>query len=453
MVITCYSCSTSFNLDESLVKPEGTKVRCSRCKHFFIICPPGEEIVEDREDFSDLNLDSGIGLEKENQAPATGSAVNVESGQDLPNMVLDESEFSYRELTGLKINDDPCIGDDEPYKNPLQGQSDSELRDDESKLEPPDQDMPVLELDMEALALILDDSQIAEDGSDPPEFDMEKTDHTGHTELVRIEEDDPEFELEIEFGRAPDSEISLLEDKGPIEIEETEDVEEHKDVYIDESSPAAIGQTELEKPDLAELDIQGSAVPQNRKFMVHGPVIILIPVLLFFIVAGAYIASLMTGYKIPVISDIKIPYLEKILEKEAPKETVSVPVPNQKNVNGRFVTNTTAGSLFVITGTVENPSNNFCSHIQVKGSLIAKNNKEIKTKLAFCGNIIPEEMLKISTIVDINAALSKKKGTNGSNVNIKPGAFVPYMLVFSNLSDQRQRLQSFTVRVNAYDKK
>ncbi len=40
MITTCGSCNTSFNLDETLVKPTGTKVRCSKCKHVFVVYPP-----------------------------------------------------------------------------------------------------------------------------------------------------------------------------------------------------------------------------------------------------------------------------------------------------------------------------------------------------------------------------------------------------------------------------
>lgn len=47
MIITCEKCNSSFNLKESLVKPAGSKVRCSKCKHIFIAYPPettpGEE--------------------------------------------------------------------------------------------------------------------------------------------------------------------------------------------------------------------------------------------------------------------------------------------------------------------------------------------------------------------------------------------------------------------------
>jgi predicted Zn finger-like uncharacterized protein len=50
MVIQCESCRTEFNLDESLLKEEGAKVRCSRCRHVFTAYPsapvPAVETVE-----------------------------------------------------------------------------------------------------------------------------------------------------------------------------------------------------------------------------------------------------------------------------------------------------------------------------------------------------------------------------------------------------------------------
>ncbi|MDJ0722505.1 MAG: DUF3426 domain-containing protein [Desulfobacterales bacterium] len=40
MILTCQNCSTSFRLDESFLKPSGSKVRCSRCKHIWRARPP-----------------------------------------------------------------------------------------------------------------------------------------------------------------------------------------------------------------------------------------------------------------------------------------------------------------------------------------------------------------------------------------------------------------------------
>ncbi|MEW6076846.1 MAG: DUF3426 domain-containing protein [Thermodesulfobacteriota bacterium] len=41
MIITCEKCGGSFKLDEKLIKPGGTKMQCSKCRHIFRAYPPG----------------------------------------------------------------------------------------------------------------------------------------------------------------------------------------------------------------------------------------------------------------------------------------------------------------------------------------------------------------------------------------------------------------------------
>jgi predicted Zn finger-like uncharacterized protein len=43
LIVTCEQCSTQFHLDDAKVPPGGARVRCSRCKHAFFIAPGGEE--------------------------------------------------------------------------------------------------------------------------------------------------------------------------------------------------------------------------------------------------------------------------------------------------------------------------------------------------------------------------------------------------------------------------
>ncbi len=45
MYITCEQCSTIFRLDEKLLNPTGSKVRCSQCRHIFMAIPPAPEPV------------------------------------------------------------------------------------------------------------------------------------------------------------------------------------------------------------------------------------------------------------------------------------------------------------------------------------------------------------------------------------------------------------------------
>ena len=42
MIIICENCTAKFNLDESLLSPNGSKVRCSQCSHLFLAFPKGD---------------------------------------------------------------------------------------------------------------------------------------------------------------------------------------------------------------------------------------------------------------------------------------------------------------------------------------------------------------------------------------------------------------------------
>lgn len=44
MIVTCEKCKTRFTLDENRIKKNGSKVRCSFCKHVFTVFPPAEEV-------------------------------------------------------------------------------------------------------------------------------------------------------------------------------------------------------------------------------------------------------------------------------------------------------------------------------------------------------------------------------------------------------------------------
>jgi predicted Zn finger-like uncharacterized protein len=71
MVITCASCLTKFNLDDSYITSKGVKVRCSRCKHVFYVVPPPEtkeEVMENFESFAKYHED----LMVPGEAPAKG---------------------------------------------------------------------------------------------------------------------------------------------------------------------------------------------------------------------------------------------------------------------------------------------------------------------------------------------------------------------------------------------
>jgi predicted Zn finger-like uncharacterized protein len=72
MIITCASCLTKFNLDDSRIQAKGIKVRCSRCKHTFYVVPPPEtkaEMIEDAKSFARYHADLMEAGEKKAEVP------------------------------------------------------------------------------------------------------------------------------------------------------------------------------------------------------------------------------------------------------------------------------------------------------------------------------------------------------------------------------------------------
>ncbi|MBT3311518.1 MAG: hypothetical protein HN379_05940, partial [Desulfobacteraceae bacterium] len=104
MIITCEECSSSFNLDESLLKPTGSKVRCSICKFIFTAYPEepddvglGLDLSKDDEDVEapdELSTDSTEITEEISEPDITGDAPKEEatSTSDLEDMLFSDVE-------------------------------------------------------------------------------------------------------------------------------------------------------------------------------------------------------------------------------------------------------------------------------------------------------------------------------------------------------------------------
>jgi predicted Zn finger-like uncharacterized protein len=92
MIVTCASCLTKFNLDDSRIPAKGVKVRCSRCKHVFYVVPPPEtkeEVIEDFASFAKYHEDLMEPGEKKVEAPPEAK---VEKEEGAPEGAPEEEE-------------------------------------------------------------------------------------------------------------------------------------------------------------------------------------------------------------------------------------------------------------------------------------------------------------------------------------------------------------------------
>ena len=96
MIITCASCLTKFNLDDSKIAGKGTKVRCSRCKHVFYVTPSPEtkeEVIENFESFAKYHeelMEPGQKEEAEIPPPVEVKAEGMIREREVPSQRVEQ---------------------------------------------------------------------------------------------------------------------------------------------------------------------------------------------------------------------------------------------------------------------------------------------------------------------------------------------------------------------------
>ncbi len=88
MLVQCPECTTKYNLDESKIGHDGSKVRCSRCKNVFTVFRPMTESVDAQAKSADDPAANLVG----NDAAQEGSAGSLDEAKDAPASAKDSFE-------------------------------------------------------------------------------------------------------------------------------------------------------------------------------------------------------------------------------------------------------------------------------------------------------------------------------------------------------------------------
>ncbi|WP_287126629.1 DUF3426 domain-containing protein [Desulfobacter sp.] len=368
----------------------------------------------------------------------------VAEKSSIDDLELDDLELDDLELDDLELDTEK----DEAHK--------LEFDDDNRNLSPdPEEtliDLPIQQqeevieeqADLEYESSLSNDVDLESDDSEEPD-DQEADEEI---EQTAAEQDKfAEYDKVLEQDTEPqDASITIPDPEVEESTYPSENLLAPTDDEINTTIGTSIGQ-EAFITTLSEQSVRQKRSAKEKKGLSLPVKILLVLVLL---ILAAYVAIIRLGVTIPVVSDIQIPFITEWLApnpKQAPQPPLD-PIPDEPSINGRFVSNKSAGDLFVVTGRIKNPSNVAVSYIQVKGTLMTKDNTKAKTLIAYCGNIIPEETLMSGNISDITKQMDVRQGNQNTNVNIKPGASVMFMLVFSNLPED---LSNFTVAVQGFE--
>jgi len=141
--------------------------------------------------------------------------------------------------------------------------------------------------------------------------------------------------------------------------------------------------------------------------------------------------------------NIRVPFISDLLSEPQVEDAGNLMI-TPLGVNGKFVENAKTGQLFVITGRVKNDYPHNRRFIKVTGALFTKSKSAAKTATVFCGNFLTDIELSNFDLAAIKKRLMNRYGDKKSNLTIKPGQMIPFMIIFSNLP---KGLDEFSVEI------
>ena len=215
-----------------------------------------------------------------------------------------------------------------------------------------------------------------------------------------------------------------------------EEAIEEADV-LEAVSPDEIPDIDAETADMAreeaEKGLEAEEIPERSTGPVAKPKTgrsrtLPIIVLILLLILGSAAAVF---YFAPNIIPDSIPFLQPSKKQE----TIDPGVARLsfKAVSGSFIQSQMAGQLFVIKGMVTNNYPKPRSFILVKGTILDDKGTVVKINMAYAGNSFVEKQLKEKPIEELNKGLKIRMGRNRVNLNLQPGATIPFMIILDKL--------------------
>ena len=438
--------------------------------------PPGAEDGPAK----DVDFELDLEFDSNQSDKAAGDSIGMDETDDFDLSSLEDS-----------LDDDlePDMDDEEDADNledlDLEIDMDDELLDEDAS---DGSDFEVNDLD----DMLVDDGEFAQDLDDSSqsddfglELDMSDVAETSHSsqasagegagldDMLEMDDDDMSFETP---GSSDDGDLGMqLDDALSSGAADGDAADIELDFELDESeiqtaSQAAADQNDGGAPidafdlgamtgsDETEAD-QGLAtdfgmqddefemeddVPQKKGGLLRALLVIL---LLFGGGYGAMIVAQAAGFSIPYVPELPgsdLPFLTNLMGGQQDKLGNLKIAILEDTLEADFVENPKVGTLFFIQGKVENNYNGPRQFIQLTGKIYADGQKTSQTQKAYAGNVISGADLKRLSQKAIENRMKNRFGSDRSNLNVKAGASIPFMIVFTNLPED---MDEYTVEV------
>lgn len=459
MVIECAHCQTRFKLADDKLRPEGTKVRCSKCKEIFTVFPPDSEepaapaplpvtppapappppstTSADDIDFGDLTMDaspapaesdfsfdmesvaesspaSGTSLEMEDIATAYGGDDSVSSAATAEPAVatgVDFGEFSFDNATTSADTPTPAADETSPFDEFDFG-------------EPPGAEAtPVPATADDAFGFGTSpsgDFDFGDTPSDPTAFSFSEQ---SASEPATTGNESTDFNFDS-MSFADDSpkpappELTRAAPPAPVPAQAL-DAAPMRDPREPKEAQPTRGNTKRSRSLDSPLPKPGSRISLTT-------ILLTLVIVLLLGVAGAAVYF----YFQPGLFDTR-QMVSDLISKSATKvEAGRISVTTQ---SATYVTSQESGNLFVIRGEAVNEFKTPRTAIAVKGILFNAQGQIIKTQTAFCGNPLSDATLASTPFQKIQEAMANQFGDSLANLDVAPGKAIPFVIVFRQL--------------------
>ncbi len=280
MIITCEECGISFNLDESLLKPSGSKVRCSKCKTVFTAYPPEPEIKPEPPktdqgaasesdsdlDFSDLEemLDSDDSIPDDSEKKDESGTKTTE---------VDDSIDEEIDISGLEDMLDSSDDLEVPSKDDLDLDISFDT-DDDAEADMIEEDIAAdedLDLSLESDEEGEEETAGAADELEDLDLDLSlESDEEGEEETAAASDELEDLDLDLDLSLESDEEgeeAVAVDEEGLEDLElELDGVEEEGALESDLLSTKTVSEVEDDSDDLnLELDIDEDAGEEDEE--------------------------------------------------------------------------------------------------------------------------------------------------------------------------------------------
>jgi predicted Zn finger-like uncharacterized protein len=464
MIVKCEQCLTRFRLDDAKVRDEGVRVRCSKCKHIFLVAKEQPEQTEES-DFDAL-LSGLVASSQPPESPTIPdpqfvgqSDFSVKPSTPIDTVMERDSsetlpEFSMQEPGALDSKHEVrAVADDEedwfarneasgyfePESSPMFSAADSETKQESRDSGEPES------IEVERITDISSAQQGWEDNASTGGLTASEevievvqessTSETWNVDSVGKADSASDAEVAWNFNIPAEQPIeeqeALVPDSGLqshmlVESFDTQGVSEKE---LSPVTPDQDGQKPIDTAScLTGDDLPPLSIASRRKGASFFPVAVAtIAVLMIIALAGVGFYMLNEGptafRKLGLESVAKWAGLES-------GEEGSMAIRNSAS---EFIKSRESGEIFVIKGEVVNGFRKPRASIQVKATLYSAKGVAIASRTAYCGNVLTKEQLTTLPFVKLEAAMNNQFGDSLANLGVLPGKAIPFVVVFAGV--------------------